>query len=435
MNSFDLGDVIIKFYELNDLLKNDNCAFLCGNGFSINFDNDFADIYSNLYSAHKELIYNSNYVIKANSKFKNKFENNYKKVLNHIKYISENKFYKIFEDALIFANTIIKNKDLINELKENKMITKMTFGLSELDILKDICRRGDEKSYTGVNIENWSILIYFYHSIDLLNTNLYEFPKNNLFITLAKLGNTSNIKITDEEDAKTKTLSNGFITYYRFLFSIAIFSKGKSIYFKKLKNTDNLNLKKIKEFLKKFDLIMTLNFDLIIENLINESIEHLHGKFVINQEYYVYNQRLILQKNNDFIDLSDILIGDYFIFKTFLSTVNQLASNENNNKKLDHVSKKLKYLIGHNLIEKIVIFGMNIENDYHILRNLMISMYFSNIENPEIIYCYFNEKEKLEFEKQFKKVITYSDKLNDYSNNITRSFIKTQDILNNIFMG
>ena len=76
---------------------------------------------------------------------------------------------------------------------------------------------------------------------------------------------------------------------------------------------------------------------------------------------------------------------------------------------------------------------MNIDNDYHILRQLMIGMFFADIKKPEIIYCYFYEKEKEEFKRQFKKVITYSDKLNNYANKIKLSFIKTQDILKNIF--
>lgn len=426
------GLIIIKINELNNVLKNDNCAFLCGNGFSINFDNEFANIYSKLYSSHKELIYNSEYIVKANNKFKKKFKNNYNNVFKYIKYINQSEFYKIFEDALIFANTIIKNKKLIDELKSKGKITKLSFGFSELDILKNICSIGNKKGIKSVNIENWSILIYFYHSIVLLNTDIYEFPDGNSFVTIAKIGSNTNIELIDKEDAKMKTVSNGFITYYRFLLSIAIYLKGKSIDINKLQDIDRLNLNKIITFLNKFNVIMTLNYDLIMENLISKNIEHLHGKFVINQKQYVYHQRFLLKTKDMNVDFSDILIGDYFVFKVFLPVVNNLASGDFN-KKQKNSAERIKSLITEKSINTIVIFGMNINNDYHILRQLMIGMFFAKIINPKIIYCYFHEKEKMEFKKQFKKVITYSDKLNNYSNNIKLSFIKTQDILNNIF--
>lgn len=55
--------------NLSNFIQDRKCAFLCGNGFSLKFDNAFGKIYDNLYPAHKDVIYKS----KSNTKFMNKF--------------------------------------------------------------------------------------------------------------------------------------------------------------------------------------------------------------------------------------------------------------------------------------------------------------------------------------------------------------------------
>lgn len=416
--------------ELYKILEIDNCAFLCGNGFSINFDNNFSNIYDRLYTSHKKLIHNTEYTIKSNSGFLKKINDNYKNVLSYLRNINKKNLLGIFEDALIFANSILNNEQLIQDLIAYKMITKLVFEFSELDILKNICTMGNNNGIKSVNIENWTILVYFYHAIELLNIDYYKYPPANSFITIIKVGDKNKLKLIDEPSAINDTISNGFITYYRMLFSTAIFSDGKAIDFKMLSNINKLNIEKIKIFLEKFNLLMSLNYDRIIENLLNKKVEHLHGEFLINERQYVYNQNLVLHTQNGLVDFSDILIGDYFIFKTFLPQINRLSSI---NKKIEYIGSKIDRLIKENSINTIIIFGVSIENDYHILRNLMLGLCFAGIDNPHIIYCYFSESEKEEFGRSFKKLITFDKETTSYSRNIKISYIKTQDILNNVF--
>ncbi len=49
------------YKELEKIVQKQPVAFLRGNGFSINFDSDFANIYDRLYEAHKLLIQSGKY--------------------------------------------------------------------------------------------------------------------------------------------------------------------------------------------------------------------------------------------------------------------------------------------------------------------------------------------------------------------------------------
>lgn len=119
--------------DLNKKISERGCAFICGNGFSINFDKEFGNIYENLYSAQKDLIYNSHFKVKSNKAFSKKCNENYKSVLRHLRYFSEGKLLTIFEDAVLFAESIKANNQLIDEFWKRGVISKLTFGFSELE--------------------------------------------------------------------------------------------------------------------------------------------------------------------------------------------------------------------------------------------------------------------------------------------------------------
>ncbi|NFL34502.1 hypothetical protein FDB64_05330 [Clostridium botulinum] len=429
----------INIAETEIIINKNTCAFLCGNGFSMNFDENFCNIFDRLYNAHKNLLHNSSYNVysKVNARFKHKCIDNYRNVLSYVRGFSEKQLYKIFDDGLIFAQSIIENKELINYFKENHLIIELTFGRSELDLIEEICLA---KKKEAVNIEYWSILIYFYFLIEFIDSNCYKFPDDNLFISIIRIGNINKDSIIDISDLKSKILNsvqyNGFNTYYRLLFCIAIFSEGKHLNINNLSKVTNLNMDKIQQFLKKFNSIITLNYDNLLEQILpTKYVYHLHGSFVLNKKEYVYSQSLGLTYNkNEYVSFSDILIGDYFYNKINRAIINNLSQNEIFNKKELHHSKILNYLIKENNINTIIIFGLNIENDQHILRTVMTTFAFNKISNPKIIYCYFLEEEKLKFNKTFYDVITFNDELSKYVRNIEVIYVKTKEILNEYFL-
>ncbi|SMG55294.1 hypothetical protein [Paenibacillus aquistagni] len=422
----------LSIFEFINQCVTNSSALICGNGFSMNFDDDFGNIYDRLYASHKELVHNSEYEVKSNKKFTKKCLDNYKGVIQHLRNISESNLHKVFADGLIFAESIKNNKQLIDDLRKKGYITELVFGISQIDIVNQMCDVGMKKGIRYVNIEFWTILIYFYFAIKKLSPQYYSFPSNNLFLTVVNTGDRSKILlISDEDDIYQSILFNGFSTYYRLLFSIAIFSKGKALELNKLENIANLDIEKIKDFLMMFGSLISLNYDKIMENIAGTSVEHFHGQFIRNKEY-VYYQSLGLNYDKGYISFSDLMLGDYFTFKTLLPVINNLSRGGINKDSL-RFSDKMDNLIKNNSINNVVIFGMNIENDQHVLRNLMLGFYNARQQAPHIIYCYFTNEEKESFKQQFDAVITFSKEVSEYACNIDVSFIKTQDLLKEYF--
>lgn len=425
----------ISLNYFNELIDKNKSMLLCGNGFSMNFDSDFGNIFDRLYDGHKELLINSEYKVNAKNKaFNKKCNDNYRSVLKHLKYIRKEELNQLFEDAYIFACSINDNNELLTDLDENGLITKLVFSVSQKTILEQICKIGKEKGLSYVNIEHWTILIYFYFAIQGINHSYYKFPEDNLFIAVIKVGNNYPATIMPGNYIEENVLFNGFSTYLRMLFSVVIFAKGKSVDINLLNKKEKIDISILKEFLGHFNILTSLNYDHLMEKITERKVEHFHGEFVKNKKEYVYNQSFGLNYTNGYVSFSDVLIGDYFLFKSIFPIIWNLANKKTRaGKNLEMFGQRSDRIIRENNINTIVIFGMNIENDQHVLRNLMASSYFGGIKSQKIVYCYFNEQERDDFANQYEAVITFDEKLSDYARNIEVNYIKTQDILNAYF--
>ena len=340
---------------------------------------------------------------------------------------------EFFESGVIFAEDIIKNKDLMNELQNSKYIHKLTFGTSELDIVRSIAEVGRSRGYKAVNIEYWSLLIYMYFTIRRLR-NLYVFPSNNLFITLIKIGSINQGRLVPgEEDIYQYIMSNGLNTYYRMLFATAIWNNGKAVDFEELQDIEKLNVPKIRDFLNQFKVLITLNYDHIIENIVGYPIQHIHGEFIEGKKEFVYFQSLGWKSDKErYVSYSDILIGDYYINKTFAAQVSYMNKNPRN-KKIVNITRTVGKYIQEKQTNVIVIFGMNINNDQHIIRDVMLGLEEIAEKNPKIIYCYYNELDKIDFEKQYVSAITFSEEVNQKVRKIEVEYIKTEEVLDKYF--
>jgi hypothetical protein len=414
-------------------IENDNSLFLAGNGFSINFDSDFNSIYSKLHSAHKEVIYKSEAVFKGGKPFNKKAKDNYKNVLSYVRNYKEDNFVKLFEDAYKFAVSIECNANL--KVMLEKYITRLTFGVSQFSVLEAIVSAGRD-SFEDVNIENWTILIFFYYAICDLKCTEYSFPENNEFITLLKQGDKSKVKLTNNNDKLflEQIVLNGLTLYYRLLFAVAVLNNEKAISLNKLDRLEDRNLIRLGNLLNKYTVLTTLNYDHLLELISNRSVEHFHGSFKLNKQEFVYYQSL-MYKGENMIELSDILIGDYFTFKVQLPVLNSMSSKNRDgiNTDVEGISQKFDRIILDNQISNITIFGVNVENDYHVLRQFMISLFMAKINNPKITYFYYHDIEKEEFEETFKRVITYSEELSEYSRNIDRRYISSKELVKDCF--
>ena len=208
----------------------------------------------------------------------------------------------------------------------------------------------------------------------------------------------------------------------------------KAVNFSELGNLSNLKLKKIRNFLDNYKVLMTLNYDHILENMSSRPVVHIHGRYEQNKKEYVYYQSLGVQISPaTYISFSDILIGDYFINKTFAGIINVMNKNPIN-KKISNIVKTVGDRMEKDEIEAVVIFGMNIDNDQHIIRDIMLR--FSDIPSKDvkIVYCYFTEEDRNVFHEQYEAAITFRDDVSQRVKKTELLYIKTQDILQEYFM-
>lgn len=422
----------ININELSNILEYSHSAFLCGNGFSINFSKDFSNIYDRLFESHQILKRKGKFYISSNTVLKSILKDNYNSVFKYLYNITEKSLLKIFEDGVVFAKSVISNDDLLKDLENSDYLTNLTFGRNELSLVYEIAERGSVNGIKWINIEYWSILILLYFIIKDLSLSYYEFPKNNDFLSMINIGQKNKSSIVGG-DIRQYVLTNGFNIYYRMLMSITIFSNGKAIDFTLLEKVAEINTNKLKQWLSEFNTILTLNYDLILENLLGMDIIHLHGQYFVNKKESVYNQSLGLQwDDNVYVSFSDILIGDYFINKISANMINSLNNNPKDRKTL-YVSKILEESFDNSIISTVVIFGMGIDNDQHVLRNVMLSLIKRIDMNPRIIYCYFTEDDIQTFKQQYNSVITFNNETNKLVDKIKISFLNSREILNSYF--
>ena len=165
----------------------------------------------------------------------------------------------------------MENKKLLENLDKEGYNPKLVFDYSKTDIIKSIANCNN---YKNINIEFWTILIYVYFAIKKMKKEInYKFNKKNTFISLIECGDVFRVSKNNlQNDVDFLTLSNGFTIYYKIyykmLFSAAILSNGKTLDVKKLDNIKKINLPILIHFLSNFELIMTLNYDHILENLL-----------------------------------------------------------------------------------------------------------------------------------------------------------------------
>lgn len=425
MNKKEIGT-----YEFNNIIENNNIALLCGNGFSMNFDSSFGNIFDRLYESHLIWKRNCEYNVKAGDLFKNKLKGNYDSLKRYLLNFNESQIREIFDDGLVFAKFVTNDSNLVNQLREEEWVKKLEFGIDELDIAFNIAK---EEDTSRINIEYWTILVQIYYAIKYCNSN-YKFPESNRFITSVEQGDAVKGSFLGENPknnikASEQAMLNGFTTYYRFLFCISIFNNGKYMNINNMDRVSTLDLDKIRNFLEKFDSIFTTNYDTILEKiLLDRSIIHLHGQFSFDAIEYCYHQSLSLKLDNgSMVSFSDILIGDYFVNKTIRPVVSTLASKKFlENKKSLNINEMLEKEINKNNVNTFFILGLNIDNDQHILKGIMSNLYFSEIENPKIVFSYYQESDKQIFEEQLEKCITFNEAMNRYCNEIDIYFINTR---------
>lgn len=429
----------ISFNELMEEVVNVTSAFLCGNGFSINFDDDYKaqNLVKRLFSTHCYLKGYGSYDIISNKSYKFALNENYKATKKIIDKINcEKAFLDLFSDAVSFARSIVENESVIFWLNDNEFNSKLTFGLSHLDLVRSIVSQANSNGDLYVNYEYWTVLIYYILALKNAPPELYSFDTRNLFVSAVLAGSTYSL-FKENENGKNlfpDSAINGMFTYLRFLFTANILLDGNSYGVTKLQKWDTYNINIIKSFLNKFNYLMTTNYDMLLENISSQKVYHLHGCYS-KQKKRVMSQSLGVYYNLVRYDLSTAVIRDYFLSKSFLQIVSKLAAKEKQNSNIEIYGEILEKIIKENRSQLIVVFGLNMENDFHIFRDIQFLLESVKNQNPHIVYCYFSEDDKTSFIHGYDACITYSTELCDFvRNNIKVSIIDSRQIIQNIFV-
>jgi hypothetical protein len=307
----------IDFNKLMDTTARKSTAFLGGNGFSINFDNDYTakNLSEKLYNTHCHLKSNECYDVVSNKSYKTALTENFKATKKALRKIeNETAFISLFSDAVALACSIAENSLLALWLDNNGYDIKLIFGLSTIDLVNLIVEQAKKNGVMCVNHEYWTILIFY--TLALRNTpkELFLLDTDNLFVTATLAGSTNTPLNLPPYGMNVYfyTSINGMYTYLRFLFATNILLNGRSYDVQQLKNWKNYNTDNIASFLLNFKQLITTNYDMIFEGITDRQVFHLHGCYS-REKLRVLSQSLGVYYNLLRYDLTTIVFGDYFI--------------------------------------------------------------------------------------------------------------------------
>lgn len=237
-----------------------------------------------------------------------------------------------------------------------------------------------------------------------------------------------------ETNVMYKTRYNGFSIYYRLLMITIIFGNGKAIDINRLEKMNDVDHNSIKQWLAGFKELFSLNYDLILEQITNRSVTYLHGHFQNGIQGFTYHQSYALKHGNDKYYTNDIILGDYTTTKVLDGIMHSLVLGKQalTQPRIDALDV-LSYKMRCSEINHIVFFGVHPENDYHILSGLYHYFLNTNVDNPAITYCYYNEQEIEDFKNTLYHVVNTIYKDKEFINSISLSFVDSKEIVNKYF--
>lgn len=436
--SIIFSDITIEaFVEL--LKESDNPSLICGNGLSINFEPSLSlkHLGEAMYSTHTYIMTFSSYKT-VSPKMEQVFLPNYKAAIKHLKKTihNEDDFTKLFSDAVEFAK-FINNPQTSEWIKNNGFSKNLVMGFGPLDYVADLVKQSEQNdSIFYANYELWTILIYFALIILDAPSSLSANLDSNKFVQAVLTSGQHTLGLTNksQNDYYSKTCENGMFIYYRLLLSSNILLTGNGYNVELMSKWGNYRKDVLEGFLSLFNHIMTTNYDLLLEHLTSRPIYHLHGCYTRSTQT-VLGQSLGVFVNSTRYDLSSILIGDYFIAKTFYAITAHMSQKFPTNTKVDFHHEVMEQIIANDKSDTIVIFGLNVNNDFHIIRNIQVFLKKSKLKQAKIIFCYFNTEDKISFEHAYESCITYSDELKKYvQENISIYTLDSHYILQHFFI-
>lgn len=408
----------IEYEDFMQLIHDSKSAIICGNGFSINFDNGYcmSNLGKTLFSAHRHIVSFYTYDVVTNENNTLILTENFKAAKQLIFRIQDyNSFLSFFNSAVDFAKSITTSAKVTDWLISEGYNSLIKFGSSPLDIIASIILQATERDTLQVNYEYWSILILFVLILEKVPPEIYSLDKTNAFVRISLAGSKN--RILPNEASKfsplAECISNGLYIYFRLLFSANILLEGHSVNVARLEKWESMNLDRINSFFTNFQAIGTTNYDHIIEQITDRHIYHLHGIYS-KEKKRISSVSLGVAYNSIRYDLSTITIGDYFTSKSFFHVSGFSNNSQSQNTDFDLYSTSIRKIVYDNRIQVLVIFGLNLDNDYHILRSIQLEFESADVEEPIIIYCYYSDNDRSSFESIYYSCVNYNNTTSKY---------------------
>lgn len=427
----------IDLVNLARLISEKNTALIIGNGFSMNFDKQFGDIYSSLKEASYIMGKVGEFKISPAAKPATKvvIKENYTAVMKYIRVLNQEQIEEIFKDAVEFASFITENPLILSFLNENKYLHRLNVGPDMLQIAREISEVGKLKGFQYINIENWPILIWLYYLIEEHEEFKKYQKQSNKFICILIIGGKKTMSSSNSPNqVMIKWKFNGFSTYYRLLMLTIIFGKGKAVSLNKLENIEGMSQDALRNWLKSFQEIFSLNYDRIVENLAGIPVTHLHGKFQDSFQGYTFFQSFSLNYEGKKYFTSNIILGSYITNKVLDGLIQPVAMK---NHPFTYIPTNPSKILGDKIknsnLDHFVFFGLNPENDYHILSGIYFNCLQAKIDHIQLTFCYYDEKEVEAFTKTWKHVISLIYKGKKAFIPVTLNFVNSKEIVSTHF--
>lgn len=414
-----------------------NTVLIIGNGFSMNFDKQFGDIYSSLKEASYLMGKVGEFKLSPAAKPATKvvIKENYIAVMKYIRVLNQKQIEEIFNDGVEFASFIIENPAILSFLNESKYLHRLNVGPDMLQTAREISEVGKSKGFQYINIEHWPTLIWLYYLIEEHEEFKKYQKKSNKFVSVLIIGGKKTMSSSNSPNqVMIKWKFNGFYTYYRLLMLTIIFGKGKAVSLNKLENIEDMSQDLLINWLKSFQEIFSLNYDRIVENLADIPVTHLHGKFQDNFQGYTFFQSFSLNHEGKKYFTSNIILGSYITNKVLDGLVQSVAMK---NHPFTYIPTDPSKILGEKIknanLDHFVFFGLNPENDYHILSGIYFNCLQENISHVQLTYCYYNEEEVESFAETWHHVISSIYKGKKSFVPVTLSFVDSKEIVSTYF--
>ena len=229
----------INYDSLLEIIKEEKSSFLCGNGFSINFDSNYtlSALAKRLWETHCHIKDRYNYDNNSNGEYGRTFKENIKQVRKILKKVkTEKDFENMFSSAIDFANSLMNSQQALSWLEENNYNNRLEIGLERIDIVSSIVGQAKQKGAMLVNYEYWSVLIYYILALQEAPERVYSLDRSNFFVNIVLIGSTRVLSDNSADCIIINVACNGMYTYLRFLFTSNILLDGKSYNVMELEN-------------------------------------------------------------------------------------------------------------------------------------------------------------------------------------------------------